>query len=212
MQVLPLLPALPVLGFDEVVSHVADKFNCAWRHRHIAFQDILKVLWCAKVDLSVVPVLAHAGAVEVNAGKQALVALVAQQLSVHLPVSGGLAGAAHRSGRSRSVAPDFEFVLQEILKSAVVYGHQDEVSGLAANLEAERSARHADEDGRTPSMAGAAGYHALPVLRAEYERALHHARNHGDAGGGVQNIQWNRAVLRREDLVKNRLCRVDAIL
>src|SRR5208337_2018614 len=186
----PLFPCsfvpclLPVLGLDKVMGHILDKGHRAWRHGHIAAQHVLEVLRRAEVNLGVIPVLAHAGAVEVDAGKQALVARVAEQLGVHLPIGRGLAGATHRSGCGRGVATDFELVLQQVLDAAIVNGYQDEVSGLAADLEPERAASHADEYRRAPSMAGAAGYHALTILRAEYECAFYHARHNGDASGG----------------------------
>ena len=153
-------------GFDEVLGDIAHECDCAGRHRDIALQNFVEVLGSAIVKLGVFLVLAYAGAVEIDAGKEALGAGVAEQLGVHLPVGGSCAGAAHRSGGCGGVSADFEFVLEQILHAAVIDGNEDQIGGLTAELEAERTAFHADKHRRAPAMSGAAGDDALAVLCA----------------------------------------------
>ena len=156
--------------------------------------------------------LAYAGAVEIDAGKEALGAGVAEQLGVHLPVGGSCAGAAHRSGGCGGVSADFEFILEQILHAAVIDGNEDQIGGLTAELEAERTAFHADKHRRAPAMSGAAGDDALAVLCADKKGALLHAWNHRNTGGRTENVGGDGRVVGGHDLIEDGSGRVDAAL
>src|SRR6185437_5476576 len=158
---------LLIFRLYKIVRHCADKLNRAGRYGNVTFENGVEVVRLAVENLGIFLVLSHAGAVKGDAGEDSFAARVAQQFGVHLPVGGCLAAASHRSGGGRGVGADFEFVLQQILKAALVNGDEDERCRLAANLKSERTAGHTNEDRPAPAMAGTARNQALTVLGAE---------------------------------------------
>src|SRR6266536_4409267 len=89
---------LRALGCGEVLRHVTNEWNRAGGYGHISLEHVFEILRGSIEDFGVVLVLRYTGAVEADASKEALVARVAEQFRVHLPIGGGLARAAHRSG------------------------------------------------------------------------------------------------------------------
>ena len=162
--------------------------------------------------MSVVAVLGDAGAVKADAGKEALVAGVAEQFRTHLPVGGCLSRATYGTGGGRGVSADLELVFKQSLHAAVVNGDEDEISGLTADLEAPRATRHANKDRCAPAMICLAGDHALPVLSAEDEGALDHAWDDGDTSGLLKDVHGDGVVFRCHDLVENGLGGIHTIL
>jgi len=79
------------------MSHGAHERHSALGHGNVALEDRIEIVRGSEVDICVFLVLAYAGSVEIDAGKQALGARVAKQLCVHLPVSGSLTAAAYRA-------------------------------------------------------------------------------------------------------------------
>src|ERR1700691_1723501 len=68
------------LGLYKVLRDVVHKGHSSSRHRHSAAENFAKVLGSAVIKLRIFLVLAHAGAIEVDAREQAFGARVAQQL------------------------------------------------------------------------------------------------------------------------------------
>ncbi len=61
-----------------------------------------------------------------------------------------------RTGGNSDVGTELELVVQKTLRGVRSGGYEDEVGGLAANLEAEAGAGELDEGRSAPAMAGAA--------------------------------------------------------
>src|ERR1035438_7421597 len=73
---------LAVLGLEKVLRHAADKRNRPFGNLHVTLENGVEAVRLAEVELGVLGVLAHAGAVQIDAGEQPLVARVAEQLGV----------------------------------------------------------------------------------------------------------------------------------
>src|SRR5579863_9020328 len=192
-----------VLGCNEVLGNIPHEGHRARGHGNVAFENRLKAVRLPEEDFRVLGVLAHAGAVEIDAGEEPLAARVGEQLCSHLPVGRGLGIASHRAGGCGGVGANLELVLEQILKAALIHCDQHEVGRLAADLQSPGAARHADEHRRAPAMTGAAGYHALSILRAEDERALDEAGDHAHAGSLAKNVQGDASVLGGENLIEH---------
>jgi hypothetical protein len=102
--------------------------------------------------------------------------------------------------------------LKQILHATVIHGNQNQVRGLAADLEAEGTAGHADKHRRAPAVAGAARDHALAVLRAHEETRLSSCWEQPPRRWPSEECCWERSVIGAHDLVQNHLGRVDAAL
>src|SRR6201992_4374738 len=96
-----------------------------------------------------------------------------------------------------------------MIQSAVTAADQDEVGGLAANLESKAGAGHLNENGSTPTIGSPAACDALAVLTAKDEGALLKARYDDDALCRSGDVQRNTLVRRIHEFVQNGVCRVD---
>ena len=122
------LAVVAMLGADKVLRHVTHKRHRARRHIHVALEHALELMRLAVIELGIVRVLGDAGSVEVDAGEEAFVAGVAEELGIHLPVGGGGSVSANGAGGSGGIATDFELAFQQVLEPAVIDSDEDEVS------------------------------------------------------------------------------------
>src|SRR5580692_9935556 len=153
-----------MLGLHKIVGYISYEWHGSLWHFHTALEDGLERVGVAIVDLGVITVLAHNGAVKIDTCKQALASRISQEFGVHFPIGGCLTVAPNGTSRSCRIAANLEFVLEQVLEAVLVHSHQHEISGLAANLQSPGAACHTDKDWRAPTLAGAACNHALAVL------------------------------------------------
>ena len=162
------------------------------------------------VGFGVLDVLVDDVAIEVDAGEEALVAGVGEEAGIGELGGGGLRVATDGAGGYGDVAAELDLVMQETLCAVVGDGYEDEVGGLAADLEAEAGTGELDEGRSAPAMAGAAGDDALAVLTADDEGSFLEAGNDGDAGS-VRGYAIGKAVVGGvHEFVKNFMGCIDA--
>ena len=101
----------------KVLGHGADKRDSSRRHRNVRPSEWFRTGGACRSKCSCPRCSGSRSCHPGRYRQTALVARIAQQLRVHLPVGGGLPAAANRSGCRRCIAADLELVLQQVLKS-----------------------------------------------------------------------------------------------
>src|ERR1700761_8608627 len=98
-----------------------------------------------------------------------------------------------------------------MVQSAVATADQDEVGGLAANLESEAGAGHLNKNWSAPTIGSPAACNALAVFAAKDKSALLKAGYDNDALCRSGDVQRNALVRRVHEFVQNGVRRVDAV-
>jgi hypothetical protein len=91
-------------------------------------------------------------------------------------------------------------------------GDEDQVGGLAANLEAEARSGQLNEGGRAPAMASATGDDALSVLCADDKGSLFVSGDDGNAGRVGGDSIGDSMVGGIHEFVKDHLGRLNALV
>jgi len=143
------------------------------------------------------------GAVEADAGEDALGARVGEDLGGEADVSGGGGVAADGAGGDGGFGAQLELVAEQVLQRVIIHEEQDEVGGRAADLVADAAAVDGDEDRSGPAVAGAATGEAATVGSAEDEGELLVAGDDGDAAGLDEQIVRDAVVGGVHDLFED---------
>src|ERR1700761_4580504 len=127
---------LLILGFYEVMCNGLHEGYRVLGNGDVAFEYGLEGIFLAVVCIGVGVVLAYGSAIKIDTCEEALGTRVGQQLGIELPVCGGFAIAANGAGSGGGVCADLELALEQILKTFFIYGNENEIRGLAADLQA----------------------------------------------------------------------------
>jgi hypothetical protein len=166
----------------EEFTNGAEEVDGACMGMNIAVENLLEGDVVAVVGFGVFRVLVDDVAVEVDTGEDTLATRVGEEASVCEDAGGGLGIATNRAGGYGDVATELNLLMKETLCTVVSDSNENEVSGLAADLEAEACTGELDEGRSAPAVAGAAGDDALTIFAAYDEGTLLEARDDGDAG------------------------------
>ena len=197
----------------EELADGADKVAGVGRRGDSAGENcLIGDIAAAVVGAGVVLVLVDYVSGEVDAGEDALAARVGEEAGVGKFSCGGLRVASDGTGGDGCVAAELDLIVEKALEAVVSGSDEDEVSGLAASLEAEAGPGQLDEGGCAPAMAGATGDDALAVLCANDKRSFFVAGDDGDAGGVGGDAVGDTLVGRVHELVKNHVGGLDAMV
>ncbi len=109
---------------------------------------------------------------------------------MELQIRGALRVPAHRPAGGGSVGADLGGVMQEFFRAPAIHHQQDEIGGLAANLEAYVGAAHRDHRRRAPGAVAAApaNHRAAAIAGAKAEGDLFFRRNNRHANRLVHQV------------------------
>ena len=101
---------------------------------------------------SAVFVLTNHGAIQLQPGKNAPGARVAEDLGTHLPIGIGRSMASYRAGGNAGISSELELAGEKLLHSPVIHNQHDQIDRLATDLQPKTSAFHAEKRRRTPAL------------------------------------------------------------
>src|SRR5579863_2775793 len=135
------------------------------------------------------------GTFERNACKEATRARIAEHFGAHVGIGVCCCVTSDGTRGYRSVAAQFYFAFEDGRRASFVHDQQDEISGLAADLESYAAAfqrEHCWGAPRSPEMfACAANHRAAAIACADHERRLEYGRKYDDALRLLQHFLRN---------------------
>ncbi len=137
-------------------------------------------------------VLAKGGAFEGDAGEEAAGAGIAEDFRAHGDVAGGGGVAALGAGGSGGVNAEFDFAFHHGFGALGIHDQEDEIGGLAAELEADAQAFEAHHGGRAPGagvmLAAAADHGAFAGIAADAHGEFDDGGDDDDALGLIEQV------------------------
>lgn len=135
---------------------------------------------------------AEGGAFEGDTGEQATGAGVGEDFGAHGGIGGGGGIAAFGSGGGGGIGSEFDFAGEDAFGAAGVHDEEDEIGGLASQLEAEASAFESDHGRGAPGtvevLAAAADHGAAAVATADAEGELEDTGKDDGAFGAIEEV------------------------